>query len=160
LHRQFVEEKPVRKQIVWTTTMACAAFGLTACNRKPASPEVQTTTAYQRSGEPVQLVGCLKRGVLADETFVLLVSKADGVGGTATYQLNPAAGMNLADQVGHQVEVLGKLRAEQVAVSEGGTRERAAKGTSGTPTVETKTDLDVRQVDATSLKPIAATCPP
>jgi hypothetical protein len=36
----------------------------------------------------------------------------------------------------------------------------AAKGTSGTPTVETRTDLDVRRVDATSLKPIGAACQP
>jgi hypothetical protein len=146
--------------VLTTTTIAGTTLALCACNRKPAAPEVQTTQAVQRQGNPVELTGCLKRGVLADDTFVLLVSQKDGSGGTATYDLITPAGLDLRDQVGQQVAVKGTLQGEQIASSEGATRERAAKGTSGTPTVETKTDLDVRRVDATSVKPIGAACQP
>jgi hypothetical protein len=151
----------MRHQIAWTTTtIACAVLALSACNRKPSSTEVQTKTAVQRNGDPVELTGCLKRGVLADDTFVLLVSQKNGSGGTATYDVVAPAGIQLGDQVGQQVEVKGTLQSEQVASSEGAVRERPAKGTSGTPTVETKTDLDVRRVDATSVRPIGAACQP
>jgi hypothetical protein len=150
----------MRHGIVWTITIAWAALALCACRREPAVREVQTTQGIQRNGEPVELTGCLKRGVVADDTFVLLVSQKDGSGGTATYDLIAAPGVELRDQVGQQVEIKGRLQAEQVASSEGAARERAAKGTSGTPTVETKTDLDVRRVDATSVKPIGAACQP
>jgi hypothetical protein len=141
-------------------TIGCAALALGACNRKPEAPEIQTTQAVQRNGEPVQLTGCLKRGVVADDTFVLLVAQKDASGGTATYELIAAPGVSFGDQVGQQVEVTGTLQGEQIASSEGAAREQAAKGTSGTATVQTKTDLDVRRVAATSLKPIGAACQP
>jgi hypothetical protein len=141
-------------------TIACTALALGACNRKPAGPEVQTTQTIQHNGDPVQLAGCLKRGMVADETFVLLVAQKDGSGGTATYELVAAPGVNFANQVGQQVEVIGTLQGEQIASSEGVPREQTAKGTSGTATVETKTNLDVRRVEATSLKPIGAACQP
>jgi hypothetical protein len=152
----------MRHQIAWTmtTTIASVALAFSGCNRKPAAPEVQTTAGVQRNGDPVQLTGCLKRGVIADDTFVLLVSQKDGSGGTATYDLIMAPDIDVRDQVGQQVEVKGTLEAEQVASSEGAAREQAAKGTSGTPTVETKTDLDVRRVNATSVKPMGAACQP
>ena len=78
----------MRHRTVWTTTtIACAALALGACNRKTAAREVQTTATVERSGDPVQLSGCLKSGVLADNTFVLLVSEKNGSGGTATYDV-------------------------------------------------------------------------
>jgi hypothetical protein len=151
----------MRHGTVWTTTtIACAVLALGACNRKTAAREVQTTATVERSGDPVQLSGCLKSGVLADNTFVLLVSQKNGSGGTATYDVIPAAGVDLRDQIGQQVEVTGTLQGGQVASSEGAARESAPKGTSGTPTVETKTDVDIRRVAATSVKPIGAACQP
>jgi hypothetical protein len=156
----FHQENIMRHGIMSTTTIACAAIILSACNRKPAGPEVQTTTNIQRNGEPVTLTGCLKRGVVAEDTFVLLVSQSGGSGGTATYDLTAPPSVNLRDQVGQQVEITGTLLSEQVASSEGAAREKRAKGTSGTPVVETKTDLDVKRVEARSLKPIGAACQP
>ena len=46
----------MRHEIVWAT-IACAAFGLSACSRKAASTSVQSTTSIQRNGEPVLLTG-------------------------------------------------------------------------------------------------------
>jgi hypothetical protein len=150
----------MRHGIVWTTTIVCAALGLNACNRQPDVIEVQRQADIPRKAEPVLLTGCLKRGLLADSTFVLLVAQKDSSGGTATYELIAAPGVNLSGQVDQQVEVTGTLQAERIALGEDAARVRAAKGTSGTPIVETKTDLDVRRVDATSLRPIGAACKP
>jgi hypothetical protein len=37
--------------------------------------------------------------------------------------------------------------------------ERAAKGTSGTPVVETKSDVDLRRLDPTTVTATGVTCP-
>ena len=136
-----------------------AAFALIGCDKK-STPEIQSTQTIQRNGDPVQLTGCLRRGTIAEDTFVLLVAQKNASGGTATYELIPAPGVNFSAQVGQQVEVSGTLQGEQIARTEDAARERAAKGTSGTPTIETKTDLDVRRVGATTVKPLGAACQP
>ena len=100
-------------RLIPITTMACAAvLAFSACNRKPAAPELQTTTGVQPRAESVSLTGCLQRGVIADDTFVLLVSQTAGTGTTATYQLTARPELNLRDHVGEQVEVSGALRSE------------------------------------------------
>ena len=147
------------RHAMMSIAIVSAAFSLIGCNKK-STPEIQSTQTIQRNGDPVQLTGCLRRGLIAEDTFVLLVAQKDASGGTATYELIPAPGVNFSDQVGQQVEVSGTLQGEQIAHTEDAARERAAKGTSGTPTIETKTDLDVRRVDATSLKPLGAACQP
>jgi hypothetical protein len=159
-----VEKQTTTRRRSHFTMMAVAvgaACAFTACNRKADAPELQTTTAIQRNGEPVTLTGCLKRGLVAEDTFVLLVSQADGGVATGTYELMARPNLNLGGQVGQQVRVTGKLLAEEQIVSSGGaTPERAAKGTSGTPVVETKTDVDVRRLEPTSVSPVGAPCQP
>ena len=147
-------------RLIPITTMACAAvLAFSACNRKPAAPELQTTTGVQPRAESVSLTGCLQRGVIADDTFVLLVSQTAGNGTTATYQLTARPELNLRDHVGEQIEVSGTLRSEQEFTSAAGAvKEQPAKGTSGTPTVETKSDVNVRRLDAQSVRPLGSRC--
>jgi hypothetical protein len=78
----------------------------------------------------------------------------------ATYQLNGSAGVNLADHVGKRIEVNGVLREQaQIATSESKQpAEDRAKGTSGTPSVQTATQLSIRQLDVTSVKSAGGDC--
>jgi len=152
----------VNRTVITVSALASSAF-LTfgACNRAPRTPELTTTSGAQPTAEPISVTGCLKKGVVAENTFVLLVSKADGSGPSATYELIPRPGVDLTDRVGQEVQVSGTLRSrEEVTSTSGPTRESAAKGTAGTPAVETKTDLDVRRLDAATVTGAGAPCRP
>ena len=144
----------------WTTAMVCAAtLAFTACNRKPSAPELQTTTGVQPRAERVTLTGCLKRGVIAEDTFVVLVSQKEVGTEAATYELTVQPDVKLADHIGQQVEVSGTLRSEQAfASSAGAVTEKPAKGTSGTPVVETKTDVNLKRIDVSGLRPTGSAC--
>jgi hypothetical protein len=77
----------------------------------------------------------------------------EGSADTATYQLIARADQNLRDHVGEQVEVSGTLKArEQIQGTSGAIQEKPAKGATGTPVVETKTELDIRQLDVNAIK--------
>jgi len=136
--------------------MAIAAVG---CTRRNAGPEVQTTTA---SGDtrtaPLNVSGCLRAG-LADTTFVLTAEPdANSSDKPVTYQLT-ARDVALRDYVGQRVEVSGILRAEQrIATTGTATVEKPAKGTAGTPVVDTATELDVRQLTVNAVRPTGDRC--
>jgi hypothetical protein len=145
---------------VLMSIVAAAALAAGACGKKPSPPETQTTSGVQAQAQPVSVIGCLKRGALAENTLVLLSSQADASGGTATYELVSRPELNAEDNVGKQVEVTGTLRSrEEVASTSGTVAERAAKGTSGTPTVETKSDVDIRRINVTKVTPTGGSCP-
>jgi hypothetical protein len=146
-----------RRTITETAALAAVVLSVavSACNRDEAGPEVQTTTTVPRA-ESISVRGCLKAG-LAENTFVLTTSETGPQGDTATYQLN-GPGISFADHVGQQVEVSGTLRAEQQAASTGVDVVDEPKGTSGTPTVETKTELTVRQMTVESITPSGQRC--
>jgi hypothetical protein len=129
-----------------------------ACNRKPQVPDEQTTTGEQPRAQAITAIGCLKAG-LAENTFVLNTAKSEGSFETTTYQLIAPARLSLGDHVNHQVEVGGTVRAEERIASKGTVQDNPAKGTTGTPTIETTTQLDVKKLDVTSIKPISAECP-
>ena len=64
-----------------TTTIVvalAAVFTMGACNRRPTTEEQKTTTIQPPNQQPVTVTGCLKKGVVADNTFVLIASRADG----------------------------------------------------------------------------------
>jgi hypothetical protein len=147
-------------RLIGTTVLVSSlALAAGACNRKEAAPELQTTTVKQPPAGTMTVNGCLKRGVLADNTFVLTASRAQGADETATYQLIGREGVPLGDYVGQQVEVSGTLRAEEQIASTGGVvQEKPAKGTTGAPEVETKTELDVKRLDVASVKPTGNRC--
>jgi hypothetical protein len=69
--------------------------------------------------------------------------------------------VNLRDHIGQQVEVSGVVRSEQEMASASPSRPAAndaATGTSGTPTVQTRTQLQVRQLEVNSVKPAGGKC--
>jgi len=144
-----------------TAVAMATAFVAAGCNRKSAAPELQTTTGAQPRADAITVSGCLRAG-LADDTFVLTVidPTASTTDATATYQLTGNT-QALRDHVGEQVQVSGTLRAEQEIASKGdAVAEKPAAGTSGTPTVQTKTDLDVKQMTVSSVTPSGQRCAP
>lgn len=139
-----------------TTTIVvalAAVFTMGACNRRPTTEEQKTTTIQPPNQQPVTVTGCLKKGVVADNTFVLIASRADGANATATYQLTPNPDVNLQQYVGQQVEVSGAVQSQADVTSTTGKQPERATGTSGSPSVQTKSDLDVKRLEVSSVKP-------
>jgi hypothetical protein len=128
------------------------------CKRENTAPDLQTTTGLQGRAEPKSVAGCLRKGV-ADNTYILVASQSTGATTTATYKLNRPDMAELQQYVGQTVEVSGTIRAEQeIATSGGAVAESPAKGTGGTPTVETKTDLNIRILDVGAIRPLGSPC--
>lgn len=141
-----------------------ALFAMTlaaaACGSEPDAPAAQSqTSTTQQLNTPATVTGCLRAGEAAN-TFVLTAS-ATGEGATpATYHLEGAADNNLQSHVGRRVEVTG-IVAEQQHVATRETPQAAdqrATGTSGTPTVQTGTQLAVRTVQVKTIRPLDGRC--
>lgn len=143
-----------------------AAVGLAGCSRSEQATtpvaESQTQHPVQPLNQPLTVSGCLRSGD-ASETFVLMTSAASGPAGdstaSATYQLAGASGVNLRDHVGRRIEVEGVLRAQQQSESRAaGPAANAPTGTAGSPRVETTTEVDIKHLDVSSVKPLADDC--
>ena len=146
------------------TTIAAliiAAGATGACSREEAQvpPAQVQTQSVQKPNVPTLVTGCLRAGEAAN-TFVLTTAKSVDGSTPATYQLNGSAGVNLADHVGKRIEVSGVLREQaQIATSEPKQpAEEKAKGTSGTPAVQTTTQVAIRQLDVTEVKQATGDC--
>lgn len=143
--------------------VALVAGGAAGCNRKgkvDKSPvETQTATAPVREAVPMTVAGCLEAGE-APDTFVLTAAKSAGAQTTATYQLIGTAGADLRHHIGENAQVTGTLTAEQEVASRSPqtTEKDRAKGTSGTPAVQTQTELEVRKLQVTSVTPQGGHC--
>jgi hypothetical protein len=141
------------------TTIAAAALAVSigACSRETPSPERQTTTGEQPRMEEITVSGCLKSG-MDESTFVLMAAES-GAADTATYQLTDANNVNMRQHVNQRVQVTGTLRAEQEFASIGrDVQEDRAKGTSGTPVVETKTEVEVKRMMVNAVRPTGEKC--
>jgi len=137
--------------------MTALTIAVGACRKEPTVPDAQSTSGPEPRMQPVTVAGCLKSGI-AEKTFVLTAAQARA-GETATYQLVGADDLNLRDHVGEQVEVSGTLRSQQkIESSSGRVEEKAAKGTTGKPVVETKTDVELKLLDVSSMKPSGNRC--
>jgi hypothetical protein len=137
--------------------LGAVTLAASACRKEPAAPELQRTTGVEQRAQPVTVAGCLKSGI-AEDTFVLMATQA-GAGETSTYQLTGHDTVDLKSHVGEQVEVSGTLQAQQqTASTSGAVAEKPARGTSGTPVVETKTEVDVKRLDVSSIKPLGNRC--
>jgi hypothetical protein len=140
--------------------LACA-LAAAACSSEPEVPPAQSQTqSNQQLNTPATVTGCLRAGEAAD-TFVLTASAATTTASTpATYQLDGTGGVNLSDHVGRRVEVTGII-ADQQHIA---TREPArpaddkAAGTSGTPTVQTSTQLALRTLQVKQVRPADGSC--
>ena len=148
----------MRRHPFLTIAVALSLAGATAnCSRKSTAPDAQQTSGVQPRMDPTTVTGCVRSGA-AEDTFVLTTKVPDSAN-AATYNLNANAQVNLRQYVGQEVEVSGTTRSEQqVTSSSGATPQKPAKGTSGTPTVETKTEVDVRQLDVNSVRPTGQKC--
>jgi hypothetical protein len=143
------------------TALFIAAAAAGACSpEQPATPPAQAQSqTVQKPNVPTLVTGCLRAGE-ATNTFVLTTTQSGDGSTSATYQLNGSAGVNLADHVGKRIEVNGVLREQaQIATTESKQPvEDKAKGTTGTPSVQTATELSIRQLDVTAVKQAAGEC--
>jgi hypothetical protein len=97
---------------------------------------------------------CSRAGEAA-ETFVLTTGGTD----VATYNLVGDESINLRDHVGKRIQVDGVLTAQQQTQTDAAApAEDRANGTSGTSTVDTRTALDVRQLEVRAVKAVSGDC--
>jgi len=138
--------------------LALGALALSACGRQSSKPDAEIATGDQPRDHFVVVTGCLRPGV-TDNTFVLTTAKTEGDAATATYELLDKPGVMLRDHQGQQVEISGTELSENIVASSGRVVEHPAKGTTGTPVVETRTNLDIKKLDVTGVKPTGIKCP-
>ena len=76
-----------------------------------------------------------------------------------TYQLT-GHDLALGDYVGQQVEVSGTVQARQNIAGTDAPAVDEPKGTSGTPTIETRAEIEVKQTTVASVTPSGERCAP
>ena len=140
---------------------ACLLAACLACGGGDDVPplEQQIVTPPQATATPERVQGCLRAGEASD-TFVLMASVLDTqMAGAATYQL-VGAPETLRPHVGRRVEITGTIVAEQSAEARGVAMpaEDKAKGTSGTPTVQSTTEVEVKRLQVSGVTPVAGEC--
>ena len=146
-----------------TVAFCCSAMLVSGgCSSEPpAAPPAEATvqTPAVPQNNPMTLTGCLRAGEATD-TFVMTTAQTQDSAETATYHLTGVQGLNLRDHIGQQVEVSGVVRSEQEMASASPSRpaDERATGTTGTPTVQTRTQLQVRQFEVSSIKPSGGKC--
>jgi hypothetical protein len=150
------------RNLAVSSTVVALALCAAACRGQneatvPADPT--TASAPQARNQPMTVAGCLRAGEAAD-TFILTAAATEGSQQPGTYQLaGNTAG--LADHIGKRVEVSGTLESEQELASRTQTVEKdRPKGTSGTPTVETKSAVELRKLEVSSARRISGDCEP
>jgi hypothetical protein len=158
MHRQ----RSARAMVVCAAIVMTLASGACRKAQKSTSVAESQSQSAQPANQPLTIAGCLKAGE-APDTFVLTAARTDGSGETATYQLSGPADVNLKDHLGHRVEVNGTVNNQQEIASSTtavpNDRSRPT-GTSGSPKVETKTEIDIKRVSVTSVKAISDKCEP
>ena len=140
-------------------SLALSAVGCTGKESAPPPAQVQSQSALP-ANSPAMITGCLKAGEAAN-TFVVTTAKSEGGSETATYQLVGNPGANLSDHIGRRVEVTGVIRQSQELASTERARPAEAKGTAGSPdkpTVETRTDVEIKQLEVSSIKSVGGRC--
>ena len=148
-----MQRHPFALSLICAGTLVCAG----GCSRdKTDNVEVQSKTPVQAVNQPVTVSGCLRAGV-ADNTFVL-TAQATNASQPATYQLIAGQDLNLREHIGHQVEVNGVVTAQQQAESVSAPVAEKPTGTSGTPTVQTSTEVDMKRLDVSAVKPLSDHC--
>jgi hypothetical protein len=135
------------------------ASAATACTNEPEYGGADTESVVSRNrAEPMTVAGCLRAGT-GTNTFVLTTSQTGGQVEAATYNLTGTENSKMQEHVGQQVQVTGTLVAETQIVREGTTApQEKAQGTTGTPSVDTKTEMDVKRMDVTAVTPMGRKC--
>ena len=154
------------KQVGALVAAALMATAGAACSRNGGKQQVDKSPMETQSASTpasagpmtTTVTGCLGAGSLAD-TYVLTTARANGAPETATYQLEGANTGQLRDHIGERVQVSGTaIPMEQVDSSSTPTQEQKAKGTSGTPTVQTRTDVQFQRLRVDSVSPQGDKC--
>lgn len=154
------------KQMGVLAASALLIVGSAACSRNGGSQKVdrapvetQTATTPPSAGPmTLTVTGCLRAGDAAD-TYVLTAARSGGATETATYQLVGANDATLRDHIGQRVQVSGTtVPQEEIASRSPAAAEPRAKGTTGTPTVQTQTDVQIRQLRVDSVAPQGDKC--
>jgi hypothetical protein len=121
------------------------------------SADVQTQSA-KTANTPTTLTGCLKAGE-ADGLLVLMTARTEGNSDAATYQLVGDQVATMRDHIGRRVEVKGIVQAEQEVASRSTAKpEERPTGTAGAATVQTRTEIEIKQLAVTEMKPIDEKC--
>ena len=148
--------------VSYVALAACLAISTAACNRNESAPppaQVQSQSTLP-ANSPTTVAGCLRAGDAAN-TFIVTTAKTEGGSETATYQLVGNQGANLSEHIGRQVEVSGVIRQSQELASTERARTAEPKGTAGspgTPTVETRTEVEIKELEVSSIKPLEGRC--
>ena len=138
----------------------CAALLMAtgACKGNDPVAETQTMTVQPRA-ESTSAVGCL-RGGLAENTFVLTTGGMEPMQPNVeatTYQLTGHT-VDLRQHVGQRVEVTGTVRSASEIASKAAPIEEKPEGTSGTPVIETKTEVNVKAMTVEAVQPLGVRC--
>jgi hypothetical protein len=139
------------------------AMGGVGCKRgtiteREAAPDVQTS-ATSNAAVNTTVTGCLRAGN-ADGTYVVMEARSAGGTQAATYQLIADNTDELKAHLNQPVQVVGTITSGQDIASRS-TRveeDKKAKGTTGTPVVETTTDLQLRRLRVKSITPQGESC--
>lgn len=149
------------RSTISTSLVLSAALAGAACNRDrdkmtPAT-EVQSQSA-QPANTPLTVAGCVKAGD-ADDTYVLTTARAEGAAEPATYQLVGSQTASLRDHVGRRVEVSGTMQAQQEVASRSTAQStERPTGTIGKPTVQTRSEVDIKRLSVSSIRPLGDKC--
>ena len=149
-------------RVEYLAVVVCVALAAGGCKRNEAAPppaQVQSQSALP-ANSPTTITGCLKAGE-APSTFIVTTAKTEGGSETATYQLMGNPSTNLSEHIGRQVEVSGVIRQTQELASTERARPAEAQGTAGSaskPVVETRTEVEIKRLDVTSVKPVGSRC--
>ena len=147
------------------TAAAALTIGAAACsNNQTQSPknsapaESQTATATTTPMTTV-VTGCLVAGE-ASGTYVLNAARSEGATTTSSYQLVGANPADLRDHVGEQVQISGTVTSGETVASRSMPQAETdkAKGTSGTPVVQTQTDVQIRRLQVSAVSPQGHKC--
>ena len=150
-------------RITFATIAFGAAIATGACSREPEKMTTASdsqTQAAQAASTPMTVAGCVKAGEAAD-TYVLTTARAEGAPtDAATYELVGDQVASLRDHVGRRAEVSGTIQAQQEIASRSTAKpaDERAIGTSGTPTVQTRTEIEIKRLAVTSVKPLGDKC--
>ena len=143
----------------WLCAAIIAIVAISGCNRKQRAPAAQSqaATGVQETNQPTTVKGCLRAGE-APDTYVLTGERTAPANQTATYQLQPAEGVALAEHIGKEVEVEGVIVAQQEITTQSSPQRAKPTGTGGTPTVSSTTELDIKKLTVRSVRPIDDHC--
>ncbi len=151
---------PIFSAAALAAALVAGTFSAACGNDDKAAPaaEMQSQTPVQPTNQPTTLTGCLRAGE-ATGTFVLTTSQT-AQEQTATYQLTPAQNVDLTSNIGQRVEVKGVVRTQQEIAARTKATPAAdrATGTSGTPAVQTTTEVAIRQLDVSTVRPLGERC--